>query len=364
MNYLFVDNFRGFTNTLIPLKKINFFVGENSTGKTSILSLINLLKSVDFWFTISFKNQFFDLGNYSDLVSIHSSDKTKFCIGYVDQQKFGDKKWINTTLIVFKEIKGLPRIKHLFFKQGNYTAHIKFGITRVRYKIEKSNLITTHNAQVFKLLFNNWIEKSINDQSGYKYFTKIPNEHIQSNIIIILQFIKDEIFKRDDFQGPKNQFFSTLSHGRPVWIAPIRTQPRKTYDENQIAFSSEGKHTPYLIKQFLQSRKLKKKRFIEYINRIGKDSGLFDTLKIKKYGRGATSPFELNIVIDGEGININNVGYGVSQVLPVLIELFSNGTDSDYLIQQPEIHLHPKAQATLGDVIYQLRRSAGGSFFY
>ncbi len=39
MIYLFVDNFRGFTNTFIPIEDVNFLVGENSTGKTYIFSL-------------------------------------------------------------------------------------------------------------------------------------------------------------------------------------------------------------------------------------------------------------------------------------------------------------------------------------
>lgn len=33
MKYLYMDNFRGFQDTLLPLKDVNFFVGENSSGK-------------------------------------------------------------------------------------------------------------------------------------------------------------------------------------------------------------------------------------------------------------------------------------------------------------------------------------------
>jgi len=32
-----------------------------------------------------------------------------------------------------------------------------------------------------------------------------------------------------------------------TWIAPIRTKPRRTYDELTLAFSPEGGHTPYLM---------------------------------------------------------------------------------------------------------------------
>ena len=42
MNYIYVDNYRGFSKTLVPIGEVNFLVGENSTGKTSILGLIKL----------------------------------------------------------------------------------------------------------------------------------------------------------------------------------------------------------------------------------------------------------------------------------------------------------------------------------
>ena len=72
MKYLFVDNFRGFTKTLLPIRDVNFFVGENSTGKTSILGLIKLLDTTQFWFNQRFNTDEVRLGNYKDIVSIGS----------------------------------------------------------------------------------------------------------------------------------------------------------------------------------------------------------------------------------------------------------------------------------------------------
>jgi predicted ATPase len=53
--------------------------------------------------------------------------------------------------------------------------------------------------------------------------------------------------------------------------------------------------------------------------------------------------------ITGESSNIADVGFGTSQVLPVLVAGYDIPEDSLLLIEQPEIHLHPKAQAELGD---------------
>jgi hypothetical protein len=49
---------------------------------------------------------------------------------------------------------------------------------------------------------------------------------------------------------------------------------------------------------------------------------------------------------------LEEVGYGISQVLPVLIHSF--GTKSKLIsIEQPEIHIHPALQAELGDVFIE-----------
>ena len=44
------------------------------------------------------------------------------------------------------------------------------------------------------------------------------------------------------------------------------------------------------------------------------------------------------------------MGYGVSQVLPVITELLEKDAPPMFLLQQPEVHLHPSAQAALGSL--------------
>lgn len=50
-------------------------------------------------------------------------------------------------------------------------------------------------------------------------------------------------------------------------------------------------------------------------------------------------------------INIADVGIGLSQVLPVLVAMHAAGPQHLVYIEQPEIHLHPRAQFELGQVI-------------
>ncbi|WP_369131454.1 AAA family ATPase [Modestobacter roseus] len=58
----------------------------------------------------------------------------------------------------------------------------------------------------------------------------------------------------------------------------------------------------------------------------------------------------LSDVRTGVDVSPADVGFGLSQVLPVIVQLLGN-TNSIILVEQPEIHLHPKVQSRLADVL-------------
>ncbi len=52
-------------------------------------------------------------------------------------------------------------------------------------------------------------------------------------------------------------------------------------------------------------------------------------------------------------VNIADVGFGVSQTLPVLVALLAAEPNQMVYIEQPELHLHPKAQIAMADILLQ-----------
>jgi predicted ATPase len=50
-------------------------------------------------------------------------------------------------------------------------------------------------------------------------------------------------------------------------------------------------------------------------------------------------------------VNIADVGFGVSQVLPVLVALLAAKPGQLVYLEQPEIHLHPRAQVALAEIL-------------
>ena len=85
---------------------------------------------------------------------------------------------------------------------------------------------------------------------------------------------------------------------------------------------------------------------------------------LKKFGLRVTVK-EFKDIIHNIKINQNNldlditdVGFGISQVLPILVQGFMSNNKSLTLIEQPEIHLHPKMQADLADLFIDILKLA------
>lgn len=359
MKYIFVDNFRGFKETLLPLKDVNFMVGENSTGKTSLLRLLHVFDSPSFWISGQFSVEDTGYGNYDDIVSMHAMDKKSFSVGamytpVVEKEENGFELFLMT----FSKKEGMPRIKRYTLVIEGESIDIKFTGNKVMYRLSKLEL-TDFEYNNIKDVFLKLTNSQRIDEPGFKELKRIGRG--RSNIALINSFIKAMMKKE---QVPRNNIsFSWPSIYRSLnWIAPIRIKPQDIYTKAEVSHSPEGHHTPYSIRKLLESRTAAKE-FREFVETFGDESGLFDSVKIRKYGNQKTSPFELDIVMSGKQTNITNVGYGVSQVLPIIVEIFLGIKNTAYAIQQPEIHLHPKAQAALGDVIFKLANLENKKFF-
>ncbi len=95
----------------------------------------------------------------------------------------------------------------------------------------------------------------------------------------------------------------------------------------------------------------------------GRKTGLFHDLRIRPLGDDPGSDsFQVQVrqrvrEVDGPWRYLIDVGYGVGQILPVIIELIRTDAPQMLLLQQPEVHLHPSAQAGLGSILCDVASS-------
>jgi hypothetical protein len=145
---------------------------------------------------------------------------------------------------------------------------------------------------------------------------------------------------------------SSRSMGRSVFAsAPVRIQPRRVYTPSELNAANVGEQVPLEMANLKLSSPDSWQKTKSQLNRFGQKSGLFEDIDVKRLGKTDSDPFQIQVKNQGPASNIVDVGYGVSQALPLLYPLYNNAEYDFFLLQQPEVHLHPKAQAEFGSLI-------------
>ncbi len=352
MQVLYVNNYRSFKDTYIPLKNINFFIGENSTGKSSILSLIHILGNPMFFLTLDFNNENVNLGYFSEIAS---QGKKSFTVGMFNQvvdtidSKKIENQMYDAVLLTFKNKDEVPTLSSLHILDQRIDMKITIFDNCIKYKysvINKDSL----DLGFFKKWCKDYYLK------GKRTFTieNVDSKQVSSLFQLIWK-VNENIMNSEDRNSiiivqSKNLFMKS------DWIDPIRAKPKSTYDAYNINASSDNDHMPYILRKLFNSKTQNKEystKGIDMLNNFGKESGMFDSISVKNFSREKSSPFEINITFNNNTYKITNVGYGVSQILPIIVDILTKNTDA-FIIQQPEVHLHPKAQAAVGEFIFKM----------
>ncbi|MCH7862114.1 MAG: hypothetical protein IH998_10570, partial [Proteobacteria bacterium] len=81
----------------------------------------------------------------------------------------------------------------------------------------------------------------------------------------------------------------------------------------------EGDHVPMVLNRILHGTPSEKHRILDSLAGFGARCGLFDGIAIKRFGESDSDPFHVQIKVSGSAFNFVDVGFGVSQALPILI---------------------------------------------
>ncbi|TLX22635.1 AAA family ATPase [Thermomonas fusca] len=354
--YIYADNYRGFKGMFFALKQVNFLVGENSTGKSSILELIENLADVNFWaFHPEFGGEFTPRRHFSDLVSLDSPSKRSFTIGAISITKTKAES-VHGMLVTYINNDGRPFPSKISVISDNCIRTVEGNFSKSKGDMLKAyektfNRATTCKDEVDRLQA---MARAHATPANPKTFNS-P----RVGVPLLLRF-SEQLHGKDAARSLQQKFRAPSFSRQFVELAPIRTKPKRTYDSPETPFSPEGDHTPYVIRKRLSSKT--GKEFKEFMHLAGADSGLFRTLSVREYSPEDRAPFEIRVNLDKGELTLDNVGYGVSQALPLLVEIFVQPKGSTFAIQQPEVHLHPRAQAAFGDVIASIARVDGKQF--
>ena len=80
-----------------------------------------------------------------------------------------------------------------------------------------------------------------------------------------------------------------------------------------------------------------------------KNIGIAESIDISPHEKQKIFEMKLKTKISEKGTNFADLGCGTAQIMPIMVQSFIGRKDSLLLIEQPELHLHPKMEADLAD---------------
>ncbi len=169
-------------------------------------------------------------------------------------------------------------------------------------------------------------------------------------------------FQNADFLGDLSLALEHLL-ADVAYVGPLREYPHRTYLWGGERPSSVGVRGEQAIEALLTARAEDRKigrgtgrgrRYVNFETRIAewlKEMGLIESFAVRPIARNRKE-YEVRVrrSAGAPEVLLPDVGFGVSQVLPVLVQCYFAPENSVIIFEQPEIHLHPKVQAALADV--------------
>jgi hypothetical protein len=368
-----LENFRRFhKETRVDIAPLTILVGENSSGKSSFLAgLRYIIHSMSVDTEGSFNREPFFLGAYDQIAHYRGGR-------YRRSANFGlgltlTKDEIETFVTTRRIAASSPNFVGREQEVTDFDIKLRFSSDQSQPVLERAIL---ENKYLSILLSRNLLPnfdvlmlgteqtRTINQTESKLLFSPVPENLNRNSLIPFFSAIRNWIYS-NTFERPKKkreELDDTLlvlmaKALLPVNIfsaqsiyasAPFRTKPERTYSPVEATSSAEGSHIPILMAQAKAFDKARWTRIKASLEDFGKQSGMFKKIDIKRLGNSTSDPFQIIISVFQDRSNIIDVGYGVSQILPLIVETLINDESRFFIFQQPEVHLHPRAQAELG----------------
>ena len=353
---LAIRNFKAWRDSgEIRLAPLTLLFGTNSAGKTSIPQLLLMLRQ-----TLELTDRkrvlhlgdastLVDLGTYEDIVFQHDLERTlEFEIGWnaLDTIEVRDPLptgfQLSTSTMRFEAaIKAdrnrQPIVDHFEYTLSDGEHELVAGMQR-RPGGAKYDLITRHYDAV-RQRGRAW------ELPAPYYFHGFPDEAIA--------YYQNTAFV-SDLALRLQELMKSVYH-----VGPLREYPNRTYLWSGEQHQHVGQRGERAVEAILAARErrfnLKPRERLRSLERLVAERlqimNLIHSLEVRPIAEGRK---EYEVLVRTSPnlpqVKLTDVGFGISQVLPVIVECFSTPPGSIIIFEQPEIHLHPRVQADLADV--------------
>ena len=324
-----VQNFKSWKDTgKLQIAPLTGFFGANSSGKTSILQTLLMLKQtverppnwngmIDF----GDDNSRVNLGSFDDLIHQHKRD---IPLGISLSWKFSEKL----------SIADIVKADTLSFSLSvnnveNSVSGINFNYSAAEQRFE----VGPDNLGIYRAAGPGAYDADVTLFRCYAIHNSYPH---------VLQLF-----------SPLRTRFENLFHSIR-YLGPLREYPRQRYAWQGKHSRGVGQHGEDMVTALFSGR-IQLRSLDEQIPKWLQRLDLIDSYRLNPVS-GSERDYEFLVrkYKGGPEVRLTDVGFGVSQVLPVLVLCYYVPEGSILILEQPEAHLHPKVQSELADLLIEV----------
>lgn len=390
-----MQNFKSFRELSdLHLPPLTVLCGANSSGKSTILKSILTLKqtyaSTSTYDTLILNGEYVSNGFFDDVAYKRSADTfsiehTFCCVNPFKKSRKVPQKTNN--LQTYKALRKMYLTSHEYPEQFVIRSKCIFSnnsadkisktpaISKYDLEIIMKNGNTTETSHIelsrlsfgqkqFSLKWENIPDVQHEFVSGhakqcvaYFYGLQLGNVYVQAENLPRGTLITDVLPNIYTLCKLAAEQYRGVSFLGPLRQAPARAY---MYTNETASIGTMGEYTPFILAQN------KEKRINTSLPQLEDQKLSFETHELSlfeatQFWLNYLNVSHLNIEQQSEIVklkigdsNIADVGFGVSQVLPIIVEGLSILPEQTLILEQPEIHLHPNMQMGLADFLISL----------
>ncbi len=366
LTHLQLKNFKGWKDTKpIRMAPLTVFFGTNSSGKSSIEQFLLMLKqTVD----SSDRKMVLFPGDANTAVNLGSFEELIYGRDMQNKLEFSFD-WELPKQLTVRD----PRTKSTYTgDQIRFSAEVcmvgekspSLVVNRFDYELRKNNskimsvwVTRKQTAKVEYKLDASSYELKRNMGRGwppgaptkfYGFPDQIPTYYQNADFV-------------QDFSFEMERLLRSVSY-----LGPLRSKGQRLYywtggEPESVGYSGENTISVLLAakdRKINTRPRAKLKPFQQFIAEKLHQLELIDDFQVKQIS-SHRKEYEVKVKTPGSPfwVDLPDVGFGISQVLPVIVQCFYAPSGSILFIEQPELHLHPRAQAHLADLFIDVLMS-------
>lgn len=381
----------------LSLAPLTILCGVNSCGKSSIInSLLTLKQSYEdnsIGNSMRLNGKYIKCGNFQEVSFKKNKQPVTFSITY-ELNKRGRFIKGSSSTVSKSDIQSQKILSQLFGFSDDVSFVITSSVTLKQSQASEAvdqNILKEQIINITPIVKGNeycscHVHLKRNDPPAKTFRIEIQNLPIKGR-----DTIKEKVFRdvtcyfsnfyltnafidRKDISGIEisevlNSLFTifranSLQFQNIHYLTPLRVYPQSKYfldyDPNSVGLS--GEYTPAVMSKNWNSTKINGFLPPECESSEENDFSVciqkwMNYLGFGKYSMQSSEDVAQILI---NGYNIANSGFGISQVLPILVEGLLQKQGETLLLEQPEIHLHPAAQMQIADFLLAMVQHGKG----